>query len=386
MKIYLLLCRLGWPRSYVGKFLLISFLGVHVPLIGAVLYLLAMADLTSNLAVGVLVTLVVATVVGSAITMASLYALLSPIREAAKAIKGYLRERRVPQLPTQIDDDAGVLMANIQEGIVRLDAALDAARSRLDATEQDSKGKFGMLSAMSHELRTPLNHIIGFAEMMATEALGPLGQPHYRGYASNISESGGQLLKAVQTVLELSEASAGPVATEPQAVAVIECVESTLRLVHLNAQAQGISFTREVASDVSAIVDQRAFKQILLHSFQGAVDAAESGSTVQVVVRREFGMAVLELIQAGRPWYREDVPPELRDSMRDLTDAVNSGEIASASTQALRLSLIRTLVMANRGALTLHNSREGGRILRLRLPIECPARAVARKNEARAAA
>ncbi len=50
------------------------------------------------------------------------------------------------------------------------------------------------LSAISHELRTPLNSIIGFAEMMAQEFLGPLGNPQYREYATLIGNAGRGIL------------------------------------------------------------------------------------------------------------------------------------------------------------------------------------------------
>ena len=51
------------------------------------------------------------------------------------------------------------------------------AKTRAERAAQ-AKGSF--LSNMSHELRTPLTHINGFAEMMAQEIYGPLGNERYR--------------------------------------------------------------------------------------------------------------------------------------------------------------------------------------------------------------
>ncbi|MEQ8666947.1 MAG: EAL domain-containing protein [Rhodospirillales bacterium] len=51
------------------------------------------------------------------------------------------------------------------------------------------------LAAISHELRTPLNSIIGFAEMMTQEFLGPLGSPEYREYANLIGNAGRNILE-----------------------------------------------------------------------------------------------------------------------------------------------------------------------------------------------
>ncbi|HEX2761989.1 MAG TPA: PAS domain S-box protein, partial [Rhizomicrobium sp.] len=59
-----------------------------------------------------------------------------------------------------------------------------------DAALSASRAKTRFLANMSHELRTPLNAIIGFSEIMALEAFGPLGEPRYRNYARDVVGAG----------------------------------------------------------------------------------------------------------------------------------------------------------------------------------------------------
>eukprot|EP00657_Telonema_sp_P-1_P005931 TRINITY_DN23769_c0_g1_i1.p1 TRINITY_DN23769_c0_g1~~TRINITY_DN23769_c0_g1_i1.p1 ORF type:complete len:154 (-),score=50.30 TRINITY_DN23769_c0_g1_i1:74-535(-) len=115
----------------------------------------------------VLLALLIATLLGTGATLVAIYGLLSPVRRAARALNTYLDERKVPALPTSLNDEAGVLLANVQESVTRLDAALDAADTQRTEMERSYREKFEVLSSMSHEIRTPLNHIIGFAEMMS---------------------------------------------------------------------------------------------------------------------------------------------------------------------------------------------------------------------------
>src|SRR3546814_16656944 len=62
---------------------------------------------------------------------------------------------------------------------------------------------------MSHELRTPLSTIIGFAEMIEKQAMGPVGNAKYSAYAADIRESGQHLPGIIHDILDLSKVEAG---------------------------------------------------------------------------------------------------------------------------------------------------------------------------------
>ncbi len=60
-----------------------------------------------------------------------------------------------------------------------------------------------LLETLSHDLRTPLNTIIGFADMIEQEMLGPIQVPQYRAYAEDIRKSGRSMLDILNDVLDL---------------------------------------------------------------------------------------------------------------------------------------------------------------------------------------
>ena len=116
-----MLARLPWPKSYLGKLMLITFLGIHVPLIALVLYLVFAASTDLRASLSVLVIVLVATLFGTVLTLCALYALLRPVSLASKALYDYLDSGRLPSLPTNFTDQAGRLMANVQYVIQQLD-------------------------------------------------------------------------------------------------------------------------------------------------------------------------------------------------------------------------------------------------------------------------
>jgi signal transduction histidine kinase len=374
VKFYIWLERTGWPRSYLGKILLVAFVGVHIPLIGAVGYLLLTGEHPLADLVGVLLTLLGATLVGTIATMASMYALLSPVREAANAMNRYLRDRTVPQLPIGLRDEAGTLLSNVQEGVTRMDAALDAATGQAEQASRQLREKFQLLARMSHEFRTPLNHIIGFAEMMSSEALGPLGQPAYKGYAGDIGQSGGRLLDLLQSVLELSAAESGELPLHPKASPLREAIDSATARAHLMAMQYRVSIRASIARDATVYADQRALKQILLHGLQAAIETAGEGRSVAIRVAAATERAEVEISHDGPSWRMDDLPPELVAATNSRAAATDSAGIRSSSPLALRLSLVRSLVQACGGALSAYASDAGGG-LRISLPTAAGAHA-----------
>jgi EAL domain-containing protein (putative c-di-GMP-specific phosphodiesterase class I)/GGDEF domain-containing protein len=119
MRFYQFLSQFRW-LNYPGKILVVTFVGIHIPLITAVVVSLiySVADLATVLAV--LGILLAATLVGTGFTLYVLYDLLTPILAASRALRDYRVSRRTPSLPTGFSDEAGMLMRDTQSTIHEL--------------------------------------------------------------------------------------------------------------------------------------------------------------------------------------------------------------------------------------------------------------------------
>ena len=93
-------------------------------------------------------------------------------------------ERAIDNQTKELRETNGALEAEISE---RQEAEREL-RSAKERAELASRAKSSFLAMMSHELRTPLNAVIGFSEILGSEALGPLGNAQYRSYADDIRE------------------------------------------------------------------------------------------------------------------------------------------------------------------------------------------------------
>ncbi len=122
--LYARISRLGFPKSYPGKVLLVAFLGSQAPPIAVALYLLLGSSSGLGEALRALALLAAVTLAGMVVTLLALRALLAPIGLATAALEAYLGDRTRPELPAGFDDEAGRLMAAVRRAVEHLDSTI----------------------------------------------------------------------------------------------------------------------------------------------------------------------------------------------------------------------------------------------------------------------
>ena len=129
---YAFMDRIG-VRNYRAKIMLTAFIGTHIPLLTMVSYfaLKASADWSAVFAT-VCVTLV-ATLIGTGVTLFVLNHLLRPVLMTSRTLRTYQEDRDTGSLPTCFTDEAGTLMADATRTLTHLEQALDTLEF-LDAT------------------------------------------------------------------------------------------------------------------------------------------------------------------------------------------------------------------------------------------------------------
>jgi len=169
-------------------------------------------------------------------------------------------------------------------------AAEEELKEAKDAAVAANRSKTEFLANMSHELRTPLNAIIGFAEIMTTETLGPIGSPRYREYASDIGESATHLLDIINDILDVSKIEAGKLDVFEENVPVADVIDSVVRLVQPRSQEAEIRTAVKIANGLPLLrTDSRHLKQVLLNIMSNALKFTEKGGAVDISAAVEDG-------------------------------------------------------------------------------------------------
>ncbi|CAO3399606.1 hypothetical protein [Azospirillum palustre] len=254
------------------------------------------------------------------------------------------------------------LMARSAEQTELRARQLDEARRQ---AEQAIRAKTAFLANMSHEIRTPLTAMMGFAELLEQEVLGPHAIPLYREYARDIAESGRHLMELINDLLDLSKADADRLELVDGTVDVVRVAIGTARLLAERAARHGVSIATAVPLDLPPLrADERKLRQMLLNLLSNAVKftpadgivtlrgrVAADGALWLSVHDTGIGMTGEELAKALEPWGQ-----------------VDSALARSQVGTGLGLPLTKRLIELHGGRLDVVSRRDEGTTISLVFP------------------
>lgn len=231
-----------------------------------------------------------------------------------------------------------------------------------------SQDKSEFLANMSHELRTPLNAIIGFAEIMESELVGPLGSPQYVGYAKDVRESGQYLLELINDILDLSKIEAGQLEANLEEVDLRKTVDICLRMMTDQASEAGLTIELDAIEDVPAIrSNARMLRQIILNLMSNAIKFTPNGGRVDVEIGFDdaTGSIALFVKDTGTGVAQADIARVMRqfEQVESAKGDLNRGT-------GLGLPMAKSLVELLGGEFRITSDLDHGTTVRVLLPVE----------------
>lgn len=178
------------------------------------------------------------------------------------------------------------------------EGASDAAEEARAAYEAELNKRTAFFASLGHDLRTPLHAILGYAEIMQAELMGPMPAV-YADYPSIIHESGTDLLLLVDDILDLARSEAGQPRLDPEPVDLAASAESVIRQLTGHADRAGVTLKLKAQGEAWAEADARAVRQIWQNLVSNAIKYSGSGKTVTLETRIEGGAAILSVQDRG---------------------------------------------------------------------------------------
>jgi len=199
---------------------------------------------------------------------------VTALRDAQDAIIGYLLIGTDNSARKEVEEERKRLDQVLREKNIELESSKSVA-------EKANRAKSEFLSSMSHELRSPLNAILGFAQLMESDATP--ATPSQKTSIDEILRAGWYLLELINEILDLAQIESGRLSLSPEPTSLADVMLECQAMIEPQAQNHGIRMTFpqfDVPSFVQA--DRTRLKQVLINLLSNAVKYNQPGGTVVV--------------------------------------------------------------------------------------------------------
>lgn len=236
-----------------------------------------------------------------------------------------------------------------------LSGALETMLDRLEASRhelarQESLAAMGMMAAgLAHEIRTPLSIVRGSAEMLGRNA--PAGSREEELTTFILGETG-RLSRLVNDLLSFAR----PREPERAPVDLADIVARVVSAIGGEYDADQMGLDADLAATpVDGDADQ--LYQVVLNLLANARKASSAGSRVRVRCAVEADTAVLEIRDQGK-----GIAPE------QLADIWTPFFTTGGGGTGLGLPIVRRIVEAHGGTVTIESQPDAGTTATVRLP------------------
>ncbi len=335
MNTYDKLSKISFLKKYSFKFLFVAFIGIHIPLIGLILYLAFGGNEVLD-PISVFIAVLIFTLAATGATLFILNKLLEPIIFAKESLSEYIANKKVPQLPTNYTDEVGILLKEIQFSIQTLDELLEE--------KQD------MIGLMSHDLKNPLAAVISYSELIPSADTDEKKQ-NLRLKIIHAAEVQRDIINAVLELLEREE------------IVVTEAMMSEIKLEDLfdemKSNFEDLLNNKKLnlnvnVNEMNINAREDLMKQVFTNLISNAVKFTPEGGTISISANTNANNTEITITDNGIGF-----PPNKSKAIFDRFTKEKRKGTQGENTTGLGLYLSNKIVSRHSGKIVASSQGEG---------------------------
>lgn len=270
---------------------------------------------------------------------------LRPIRNLTQTVQSIVTGKLGARVPIpSTGDELDELVRLFNEMLEKIESLITGMKSALDN--------------VAHDLRTPMARLRAGAE----EALqSGENMEAYREALTDCIEESDQILRMLNTLMDISEAEAGTMKLDLKVVDFSKIIDETIELYLYLAEEKNIKIEKNTTENLFLMVDPDRSKQVIANLLDNAIKYTPSGGMVQLKAYMEGKNVILEVMDTGIGISPEDLPK--------IWDRLFRGD--KSRTQrglGLGLSLVKAIVEAHGGRIEVKSELNKGSTFILYIP------------------
>jgi signal transduction histidine kinase len=164
--------------------------------------------------------------------------------------------------------------------------------------------KYEFISVVTHKFQTPLTHIKWASENMATRPRKDEDQAQL----SYIKSANAKLIELTDLLMTVSESESSSYSYKFSPRNLSESVSSVLAGLKAHLSARSINLTQNVATDVTAPVDESRIRFVMQTLVENAINYTPVGGTVTVTLEKQNSSCLFSVKDSGIGISKDELP------------------------------------------------------------------------------
>ena len=264
-----------------------------------------------------------------------------------------------------IDPNVAELAESIGLILVKLEARdfhLECAEEAEERLKELNKLKDTYLGIAAHDLRNPLSSIRGMSQMLVEMEL---DDGTKRSFLESIYRVSNQMLTLVNDLLDVSVIESGKFDLRLTEENLSKLAKERAELVAGSAEKKQIKLTTDLQEVSNSLFDPDRMRQVIDNLLTNAIKFSPAGTTVDLACRQTKQSLEISVADQGPGIPSEDID-KLFGTFQKLSVQPTAGE----KSTGLGLSIVKQIVNAHGGEITVDSKVGKGSVFTVRIPVE----------------
>lgn len=214
-----------------------------------------------------------------------------------------------------------------------------------------------------HDLQSPLGNVISSLELMKYTLARENGNDDILGLLDVASRSSGQLLRLIQSLLDISRLEAGQPLGRRKALSIRKIVQDAYEIEQPNFERRGVRLLRELPETLPPVyVEENVISRVLLNLFDNALKHSGEGYAITVSAEESSDMVELSVSDQG-----VGIPEDYRETIFEKFQRIKTDP--SSKGLGLGLAFCRLAVEAHGGHIWVEEAEGGGARFSFTIPV-----------------
>lgn len=261
-----------------------------------------------------------------------------------------------------------VMSQSAEKRIAELEEKIRALEAELSEAEAESLAKEVFLSNMSHDIRTPMNAIVGMTSI-AKKHIDE--KPRVQDALNKIEIAGGHLLSLINDVLDMSRINSGRLVIAKEQFSLSDLLHDTMTIIRPQMAAKNLRHTLKTDSiTVEALLgDVLRLRQVFVNILNNAVKYTPEGGSIDITVSESMENGRCTLFFCCKDT-GIGMTKEFLTRIFEPFERVNSSTISKIEGTGLGMSIVKKLVDAMAGTITIESEPGKGTSVTILVPLE----------------